>query len=45
MGSKKQAAKFENVLEASSYLHPNKGAKYAAAREKIIKLATAMGYE
>ena len=37
--------KFSSPLEASSYHHPNGGDSYAPLREKIVKTATAMGYD
>ena len=36
---------FDSPLEGSSYLHPIETAAYAPLREKLVKLATSMGYE
>jgi hypothetical protein len=36
---------FDSPLQSSSYLHPIETAAYAPLREKLVKLATSMGYD
>lgn len=38
-------ARFTNPLEASSYFHPISNSAYAPLREKIVEMASLMGYD